>query len=48
MYSEHGFEALMRPVSGVGVPVVDGVVVLDTRIGAAHAASAMVWNSAER
>ncbi len=34
MYSEHGFDAVIRPDSGRGVPVVDRVVVLDARVGA--------------
>ena len=33
-YSEHGLDAVIRPVSGRGVPVVDRVVVLQARVGA--------------
>ena len=35
MYSEHGFDALMRPEFGRRVPLVDRRVVLDARVGAA-------------
>jgi hypothetical protein len=34
MYSEHGFDALIRPVFGQRVPRVDRRVVLDARVGA--------------
>ena len=35
MYSLHGFDALIRPEFGAGVPLVDRRVVLDARVGAA-------------
>ena len=35
MYSEHGFDALMRPDARARVPLVDRRVVLDARVGAA-------------
>ena len=34
MYSEHGFDALMRPDGRAGVPFVDRGVVLHARVGA--------------
>ena len=34
MYSEHGLDALMRPVAGTGVPFVDRGVVLHAGVGA--------------